>query len=282
MNQSATPTRPIMHYFGGKWNLAKWIISHFPPHTNYIEPFGGAASVLLRKKPAKREVYNDLDEHIVDLFRVLRDGKKAQKLIEQIYLTPFSRAEYDDCFDFKEEIDLVEKARKMITVSFLAYGSDVVTRRAKTGFRASICCKRWQSACDDWRYFPDAIYPIVDRLKHVMIEKKDAVELIGKYDSPVTLFYLDPPYPHTTRISDKNYRFEMKQEDHINLLENLNQLEAMVVLSTYDNELYDDYLAGSWQKVHRQTHNQSNKITTEMLWLNRAAVKRQPQKSLFQ
>ncbi len=288
MNQPPTkPTRPIMRYFGGKWNLAPWIILHFPKHTNYVEPFGGAASVLLQNQHSKQEVYNDLDEHVVDLFRVLRDEKNAKKLIEQIYLTPFSRAEYEACFDFNEEPDKVEKARKMITMSFLAYSSDAVTRRRKTGFRASIYRKRWRSVCDDWEAFPKAIQPIVDRLKKVIIEKKDAFELIEKHDTPVTLFYLDPPYPHSTRESSKGYQFEMDNSQHIELLLKLLKLKGMVAVSTYENDLYNQFLGSDWQKFQRQTRAQAgnglaNKIATEVLWLNPLAQKQQSQQSLFQ
>ena len=66
------PTRPALRYYGGKWRLAKWIIAHFPHHVTYVEPFGGAASVLLRKPPAFIDVYNDRNQRVVSFFRVLR------------------------------------------------------------------------------------------------------------------------------------------------------------------------------------------------------------------
>jgi len=56
------PTRALLRYFGGKWAIAPWVLAHLPAHRIYVEPFGGAASILLRKPRSRIEVYNDLDE----------------------------------------------------------------------------------------------------------------------------------------------------------------------------------------------------------------------------
>ena len=75
--------RPMVRWHGGKWVLAPWIISHFPPHQIYTEAFGGAASVLLKKPRCYAEIYNDLDGEIVNLFRVARErGKDLVALLE--------------------------------------------------------------------------------------------------------------------------------------------------------------------------------------------------------
>lgn len=113
MNKSIK--RPILRYHGGKWRLAPWIISHFPKHSVYVEPFGGGASVLLRKKRSYAEVYNDLDEEIVNLFRICRD--QGDKFVEALFLTPFSRTEFNKCY--QEAPNDFERARHTVIRSFM-------------------------------------------------------------------------------------------------------------------------------------------------------------------
>ena len=88
------PTRPVLRYHGGKWRIAPWIISNFPAHSFYCEPFCGASSVFLQKSQKRIEVLNDLDHQIVSLFTILRDPRKSSQLRRAIELTPFSREEY--------------------------------------------------------------------------------------------------------------------------------------------------------------------------------------------
>ena len=87
--------RPALRYHGAKWRLAPWVIGHMPPHKVYVEPYGGAAGVLLRKPRSYSEVYNDLDGDIVTLFRVLRDPMRREALIEALTLTPYAREEFE-------------------------------------------------------------------------------------------------------------------------------------------------------------------------------------------
>lgn len=72
------------------------MISHFPPHRVYVEPFGGGAGVLLRKPRVYAEVYNDLNADVVNLFRLLRDERQAEQLIRALRMTPFARDEYEE------------------------------------------------------------------------------------------------------------------------------------------------------------------------------------------
>ena len=102
---------PILKYYGSKFRLAQWIISHFPAHRHYVEPFGGGASVLLVKEPAPLETINDLNDKIINFFRVLRAS--PEELVKQIRLTPWARKEYEYCLDETEDESPVEMARKL-------------------------------------------------------------------------------------------------------------------------------------------------------------------------
>ncbi|MCP1679451.1 DNA adenine methylase [Kerstersia gyiorum] len=106
------PTRPVMRYHGGKFRLAPWIISHFPPHRTYCEPFGGAASVLMQKPRSYAEVYNDRDDDIVNVMRVLRDPVMRAQLEEAVAMTPYARSEFEAAFHHSDEP--VERASKAL------------------------------------------------------------------------------------------------------------------------------------------------------------------------
>ncbi len=141
--------RPALRWHGGKWRLAPWIIGHMPEHRVYTEAFGGAASVLLRKTRCKSEVYNDLDDVVVNLFRTLR-GARAPELIDAIRLTPFSRVEFEEAY--LPSNDPVERARALVMRSFMGFGSNGHAR--KTGFRS----KGYRAGLlpqHDWLGMPD-------------------------------------------------------------------------------------------------------------------------------
>src|SRR5262245_6362382 len=127
------PARPVMRYHGGKFRLAPKIIAQFPPHRIYVEPYCGAASVLMRKERSFAEVINDLDGEVVNVFRVLRDRDQAARLRDLVTLTPWARAEFELCYEPSD--DPVEQARRTIARGFMAHGS-TAARPSTTGFRA--------------------------------------------------------------------------------------------------------------------------------------------------
>ena len=266
------PKRPIIRYYGGKWRLASWIISHFPKHRIYVEPYGGAGSVLLQKPRSYAEIYNELDEEVVSLFEVVRDKEKGAELKRLLKLTPYARKEFEN--SYIKSNDPIEQARRTIVRAFMGYGSDSVTRNDKTGFRANNLCSGTFSS-SDWKTYPDALKGITERMQGVVIESLPALDIIKKYDSDITLFYVDPPYlPGTCymRLYSSTYRHTMTIDDHKLLAEVLLNLKSMVVLSGYSSELYNE-LFKDWtllknSHVGQAGNNKGSKINTECLWIS--------------
>jgi DNA adenine methylase len=255
--------RPLLRWHGGKWNLAPWVIGFFPPHRCYVEPFGGAASVLIRKPRAYAEVYNDLDEAVVNLFRVLRSDRAAE-LVEKVRLTPFARDEFTDAYS--ECDDPVERARRLIVRSFMGFGSNGHNR--STGFRAN-SNRSGTTPAHDWSNYPDALAQIIDRLSGVVIEHRDAKATMAAHDTPETLHYVDPPYVLSTRSdTSKDYAVELSDDDHAELLEFLRSLAGTVILSGYPHPFYDGAL-GDWSRVERKHLADGARERTEVLWINR-------------
>lgn len=271
-------TRPVLRWHGGKWRLAPAILAHFPPHRVYTEPFGGAASVLLRKPRTYGEVYNDLDGEVVGLFRVLQNPSSAARLLELLRLTPFAHAEFD--LSYEPADDPIEAARRLIIRSCMGFGSNshatLGNGRSQTGFRAN-SNRSGTTPAQDWMNYPAALEAIIARWRGVVVEKKDAIKLMHQHDGLQTLHYVDPPYlPETRSIKNPHckkhmYRHELSRGGHIKLLGALKKLAGMVVLSGYASELYDKRLNG-WGRIELPAYADGARARTEVLWLNPACV----------
>lgn len=274
---TTTVQRPILRYHGGKWLLANWIISHFPVHRTYVEPYGGAASVLLSKKRSYAEVYNEIDPEIVNLFSVCRD--KGPELTEKLYHTPFSRDEFE--LSYLPTPDNVEAARRTVVRSFFGFGSGIQSEQ-RTGFRAN-SNRSGTTPAQDWKNFPEALKAIIERLRGVVIENRYALEVMASHDSPDTLHYLDPPYAKDTRYKGqrtKVYRHEMEDFDHVELCENIKKLSGFVVLSGYENEIYNEMLS-DWTVVRKSTFADGAAPRVECLYLNQKTFEKKNQKELY-
>ena len=273
-------TTPVIRYHGGKFRLASWILQHFPEHRVYVEPFGGAAGVLMQKPRSFAEVYNELDGDIVNLFQVLQDAEQRDQLTELLVLTPYARSEFEQAFD--ETDDPIEQARRTIIRAEMGFGSAGATK-GRTGFR--IDTKReYATAQHIWARFPDRIAAIGQRLAGVLIEQRPAIEVMQAHDTPDTLHFVDPPYMHGTRTigSNRYYRHEMTDADHQQLLATLKTLQGMVVLSGYPSTEYDTALQG-WSFNSRTAACAAGRGAAsrqECVWLNPACMDRLGQRGL--
>lgn len=252
--------KAVIKYPGSKWSMAEWIISFFPKHHSYLEPFFGSGAILFNKPRSNIETVNDLDGNAVNLFEWVR--KDPERLAYEIYWTPYSRKIYDSTYAEMPEGSF-EKAVNFLIQSNMGYG---FRTRDKNGWKNDIQGRERAYASQNWRVLPDKILQAAERLRGVQIENRAAVEVIERFDYSNVLIYADPPYVLSTRHG-KQYRYEMDDRAHKELLDVLISHKGPVLLSGYDNDLYNDRLAG-WHREETISITQARKKATEVLRMN--------------
>lgn len=264
-----------MPYFGGKSTLADRIVQLFPAHGHYVEPFAGSLAVLLAKRPVGMETVNDLDAELVTFWRVLRD--RPDDLLRAVALTPHARVEYERCGD-RGDCDDLEIARRVHVK--LTQGRGAVG--VKSGWRHYVKPAGGHGMPDYLLGYLRRFGPAAERLQHVSLECRPALEVITSYGrDPDVLLYVDPPYLGSSRASGddprggtQRYRHEMLGGDaHRELAEALLGCSAAVVLSGYPSPLYDEMFA-AWSRVQFATSTGQSargewSVRTEVLWSNR-------------
>ncbi|MFT4191889.1 MAG: DNA adenine methylase [Comamonas sp.] len=257
--------RALLRYFGGKWAIAPWVMAHFPAHRVYVEPFGGAASVLLRKPRSCIEVYNDLDEEIAGIFRLVQDPVTCQALIRRLRRTPYSRREFE--LAFQPSSDPIIRAQRAITRAYQAFHHESLFNLKKTSFADARHRTGIHAKSHEWASYPRSLVSIARRLQGVIIECRPATEIIKAQDTPDTLFFVDPPYMPSTR-TQSGYRHEMTEAEHVALLNQLKTIKGLVVLAGYPSDLYDSALS-DWRRVERPHRAAgSTRTRTEVLWIS--------------
>ncbi len=251
----------IIKYPGSKWSLAGWIISHFPEHHSYLEAFFGSGAVLFNKPRSHIETVNDLDGNVVNLFRWIRDD--PEKLAHEIYFTPYSRQVYDEAFQTEPQDSLQKAVNFYIRLNM---GHGFRTTGEKTGWKNDVQGRERAYAARDWCRIPEKIMLAAERLRGVQIENRPAVEVIKRFNHKKVLVYCDPTYMLGTR-SRKQYRCELDDTGHEELLAVLLRHEGPVLISGYDTELYRDMLVG-WHRYEVESRTMSGARRTEVLWAN--------------
>lgn len=248
---------------GSKHRAADWIVSNFPEHRTYIEPYGGSLAVLFAKPASAAELVNDLDGDLVNLYRVARDPEQSDRLGDLLSLTPWSREEWRAAQSPTD--DPVERARRTLIRAHQSYGARTGTA---TGWRHNGPAASRVAVTGSWSRLPDALASACKRLRHVQIDQRPALDVLASYAAPDVLVYADPPYLGETRLSGL-YRHEMTGEgEHRALLAALLAHPGPVVLSGYDSPLYAEVLRG-WRVERRGERSQGGKARTEVLWCNR-------------
>jgi DNA adenine methylase len=260
MQAIAEIKRPALRYYGGKWRLAPWVISYFPEHKNYVEPCGGAASVLLQKPRSELETYNDIDGNVTNYFRVLRDA--PERLAQQVKLTPWSRDEYELSFQPCE--DPVEQARRF----WCLISMSVNASREAPGFRL-VTEEPGKLPELNKEQVIENFFRVAARLQGVQIENREALDIIRRFDNNEALIYFDPPYIAETRAQSKRYRYEVDHEFHVQAAVLLRQSQGFVIISGYQHPLYSElYEMFGWERIDKEVQTNSGGKRVESLWLS--------------
>ena len=255
-------------YHGGKSRLASWIVSKMPRHTVYVEPFFGGGAVFFAKPvPAVtnnhhyREVINDHDERIVELFRALQDPTQHARLVERLAYTPYARSEYD-------KAKVIFQGRRngflawAVAVAFLqGFGN-----KALGGWAYARCTANGPAS---FQAAKASIRDAAQRLQRTFIDCDDALSVIKRWDSPQTLFYCDPPYPKTEQGHYAGYTVD----DFRRLVETLNQCQGAFLLSCFPMEtgIPIGPLVSVYQRVRKTGHSANGRTAerrckTELLY----------------
>src|SRR5574337_1306942 len=269
-------------WFGGKQRLAPDIIALFPPHLVYVEVFGGGASVLLSKPARVLDVYNDLDSGLVNFFRCLRD--ESDRLVPLLELTPYSRAEWQECRSTWFEIeDPVERARRWYVVASQSFGGMIAKDKRPSWDHTKSTGRGWWGGERLGRMHlnhaastanrVDHLCRFVERMRRVQIECLDWRACLDRYDDPDCLFYLDPPYVASTRRAG-GYEHELTDDDHAELVERVLALEGVAIVSGYGNPIYEPLVSDGGFRRHEfevistagQRKNYDVDKRTEVVW----------------
>ena len=271
---------PAFPWMGGKGWLAQKIADRLPRKTCYVEPFAGAAAMLLALPPSPVEVLNDRNRDLVGFYRVMQEDRTRAALLERLQWTPYARAEYVRALDLLDasENDPITRAWAFFVVSNAAFSGGGQSGLTEKRFATST----QRSQGRRMNYHIEGLPALAQRLKDVVIENRDAIDLLDQYDSPDTLFFLDPPYyPDTRNIHHERSRGtyaggEMDAVQHLELLAMCRQLKGFVALCGYAHDDYDDaLLPDGWEtlsfprkamsSLHRDTDQSQRE---ERVWIN--------------
>ena len=258
------PVTAALRYPGAKWSIAGTIVSYFPDHYHYVEPYFGSGAVFFTKDASPHELINDTSGTVVNFFRVLRDH--TDELLWALETTPWSRDEYNN--SDKAMDDPLEDARRFVVRVWQAHASVLAK---KTGWRTRGAKQRSRGMSIRWQRVPSDLARIAHRLQDAEIENRPAVDVMKRFSGGDCLIYADPPYLPSTR-TQRLYDHEMTEDDHAEMLEVLRAHNGAAVLSGYDNDLYNTVLS-DWKKVTvKPPKVEKAAVRVETLWLNPATA----------
>lgn len=246
--------RAPFQWYGGKGSMLAKLLPLIPAAGRpYCEPYAGAASLFWARDPAQVEVLNDLDERIVNIFRVLQNREQFEDLKHRILWTPYARAEFGRALDILKtgSDDPVERAWAFFVALNQGFSGTAFTignwsRAFVSSGGMAYTANKWimrQTMMDAWRW----------RLMRCQIDNRDALEVVRYWDNPEAVFYIDPPYHHDTRKDTAVYAVEQDHDHHVALVETILTCQGAVVLSGYDHPVYQPLVDAGWEVTRFET-----------------------------
>jgi DNA adenine methylase len=274
---STASASPPLKWHGGKHYLAQRIIALMPPHKHYVEPYAGGLSVLLAKDPeGVSEVVNDLNGDLVNFWRVLACDVQFPRFVRQVEATPFCEEMWRDAEYIARSADSGCNDIAVLAAQFFIRCRQSLAGRMKsfTGVTKTRTRRGMNNEVSAWLTAVEGLPAVHARLKRVLILNRPALDVIRSQDTPNTLFYLDPPYLHQTRVTTKDYAHEMTEEQHSELLDTLLEVKGKFLLSGYRSPLYDSIAAcGEWTRhdfdlANHAAGGKDKRRMTECVWTN--------------
>jgi DNA adenine methylase len=243
----------LFRWFGGKGLLFKKILPYLTtPHQIYVEVYGGGASVLLNKPPSPIEVLNDIDSEVVNIFRVVQDEVKFRELKHRLEWTLYSRAEFVKALEILQNGTITDPVLRAWAF-FVAQNQGFAGKNSRDFSEGDWGRSFIRNQADAFASKVESLEIVRNRLRNVLVDNIDSIACIRYWDSPDTLFYLDPPYIHDTRKTKEAYHHEADNEHHRQLVDTLLSIKGQVVLSGYAHEIYEFLLKNGWHKVEIDT-----------------------------
>jgi len=263
------PNRSPLRYIGGKTKIMPQLLPLMPHHHCYVSVFGGGGCDIYNKPRSAVEIYNDRHRLLVNYFAVLRTPDLRHRLCSMMEYSPCSRRLFNECLRTlaNPHADCVELAHATSYINWHAYAGIDVTKATPGSFETS----HTRPPRLRRKHAVAHLLDVASRFDGVVLEEQDWSAIVERYDSPNTLFYLDPPYLPGTRRSNI-YAHEMSVEDHERMLDRLMHIDGYAMLSGYESKLYGNRLS-HWRRKRIKTRAWTSSSTekprrTEIVWMN--------------
>ena len=264
---------------GGKTYLCRRIWDVLPKTASwFIEPYCGGASITLNREVVATQgvVVNDMDWRVTSVLGAVKHAPQSLKAmleqkpygIDTFNTAKVCVAEYDAMVTRGVTPSMMDRAVEYIRVNRMSrsgldkhYGWSDRLRGGQPEY-----LNAWQNAID-------GLGAVSQRLQGVWVSQVPAEVLIHVHDDdPDALFYLDPPYPHGTRVTKDMYQHEMSTDHHVRLLELIKHSRARMAISGYRCDLYDDMLGDwtrhEWDIANHMSQKKNKQRKVECLWTN--------------